>query len=105
MSGFKDQVDTDIYSVFLDLDYFGEEHTVEGCVIPCVIDDDVFSEDADARLMGLTRTGLVLYAKQTDIARPVEGDLLVIDGRSYTVADCRLDMGVYRIGLTRPTSY
>ena len=42
--GFKDMVEKDIMDVFLDIEFFGEKHLIEGSEILIVIDDDKLKE-------------------------------------------------------------
>ena len=44
MSGFKNMVARDIKAVFIDFDFFGEEHKVEGKQIVIVVDNDTLKE-------------------------------------------------------------
>lgn len=104
-SAFRDQLSGDLVSVFLDLEFFGELHHVGGRMIRCVIDEDINHESKVAREFGITDTGFVMFARETDVERLNQGAQLEIDGRIYTVIDWRVDEGLSRVTLSRLTAY
>ena len=93
-------VEQDIYGIFLDIDYFGEIHSVEGVEIPIVIDDNVLKERQGGQDLAVANSTVLLYAHSCDIKRKPVGELLNIDGREYIIDDWMEDMGVATITLS-----
>ena len=82
---FKAMVEADRRRTFLNLDEFGEKHTVEGRAIAAVLDDNALKE----------RQG-----GQEDLpARRPAGEGLNVDGREYIVNDWSEDMGIATVAL------
>lgn len=104
-SAFRDQLAGDIVNVFLDLDFFGELHCVEHRMIKVVLDEDINRQAARANELGTSMTGFVLFCRESDIDRQLEGTQLEIDGRLYTVEDWRTDEGMHRVSLSMRASY
>lgn len=100
MSGFKCMVENDIYHTFLDLDFFGELHLVEGSEIPIVIDDKALKERQGGQELAVAQSALLFYAKSCDVGKRSPGELLNVDGREYIVDDWQEDMGIYTISLS-----
>lgn len=105
MSVFREMLAADIENEFLDLDYFGEEHTVAGKPITCVVDEDIYRDSANGSEYGITGTGKVLYMRESDIQRQLEGTTLELDGCLYTIVSWRVDEGMSRVVITMPTSW
>lgn len=103
MSSFKEQVDADIYSVFLNLDEFAEYHRVEGKEIPVVMDNDALAKLAkigDNRTHGLVEADMLLMGKVTDFPRDLDpGRLLNVDGREMIVISASRDAGLVEVTL------
>lgn len=94
MSAFKDAVQADIRATFLNLEEFGDIHAVNGVPLPCVLDTDVLTEGHPA-LEGVFLNVLTLYVKTSDLPRrPVEGELLYLDGKMHIVRRVAEEMGV-----------
>ena len=100
---FRQSLAADIISVFLDLEFFGETHFVNGHPVKVVIDEDI--QKAGFKGYGVNVDSFLLFARESDLDRPTEGDQVDIDGRLYTVETCRLDEGLFEIVLRRPTAY
>lgn len=98
MSRFKDLVERDIHKTFLNIDFFGEIHCVEGTEIPIVIDDDILkSKQSD---LAVAESAVLFYAHSCDLKRKPVGELLNIDGREYIIDDWAEDMGVSTVTLS-----
>lgn len=93
----------DILNVFLDLEFFGETHYINGHPAKVVIDEDI--QKAGFKGYGVNVDSFLLFVRESDLDRPSEGDQVDIDGRLYTVETCRLDEGLFEIVLRRPTAY
>lgn len=106
MSAFKDMVEADISSVFLNPDEFGETHNLNGANCICVIASDI-TEERKASLAGGKRTPeglhgdyLTICVKSSDLPEvPAQGTSFKVDGKRYTVDACTEDMGMLSIQL------
>ena len=100
MSGFKQMVDQDIKAVFVDLDFFGETHRVEGRDIVIVIDNDTLKEKQGGQDLAVAESGTLFYAKAEDLPkRRPAGQSLNVDGRECIIDDWTEDMGLATIAL------
>lgn len=97
MPSFKAMVDEDILNVFIDVDYFGEVHVVEGKEIPIVIDTDELKDVRDN--YATAESGTVIFAKVADLPVREAGESINIDNREYLIDQWDVDMGVARIVL------
>ena len=98
--GFKDMVEADRMSVFLNLSYFGEMFRVEGKTIPVMLDNDELKRRQGGQDLAVAESGTLLYAKVEDLpSRRVPGSVLNINGRECTIDDWQEDMGMATIVL------
>lgn len=110
---FKDMVESDNLSVFLDTEYFGEEHSIryDGETyekVPCVI-TQLKEQDRSTTMsdhaQGLYRVSAVLHCRLDDIGGilPEKGGKIHISDdafmRRYFVAQAGCDMGMVRLEL------
>ena len=97
---FKDMVEKDIKDVFLDIEFFGEKHLIEGSEILIVIDDDKLKEKQGGQDLAVAESASLFYAYAKDLPkRRSAGQCLNIDHRDYTIDDWSEDMGVATITL------
>ncbi len=85
MSRFKAAVQNDIKAVFLNLEEFGERHTLNGVEVQCVIDKDLTQDFGDSKIIGVFTNLLTIYVDYADIIAPVEGEILSVDGSLHLV--------------------
>lgn len=89
MSRFKDAVQNDIKATFLNLEEFGEWHTLNGLAVQCVIDKNLTQDLSGERVMsgiiGVFSNLLTIYVDGSDIVAPVEGEILSVDGSLHLV--------------------
>lgn len=88
MSRFKAAVQNDIKAVFLNLEEFGEWHTLNGVKVQCVIDRNLTQDYSDTRatqIIGVFVNILTIYVDSSDIPTPVEGEILSVDGSLHLV--------------------
>lgn len=97
---FKLDVALDRSSTFLNLEEFGEEHTVDGYTVPCVLDTVTRAgRDLSIGLPGETYT---LFVRVEDVpGRTPPGAVMVVDGISYVVEAWAEDMGMAEVTLVR----
>lgn len=97
---FKDMVERDIKGVFLDFDFFGETHTVEGKEIVIVVDNDTLKEKQGGQDLAVAESATLFYAHVEDLPkRRAAGESLNVDGRECTIDDWSEDMGIATIAL------
>lgn len=97
---FKDMVERDIKGVFIDFDFFGEMHTVEGREILIVIDNDTLKEKQGGQDLAVAESATLFYAHADDLPkRRAAGEVLNIDGRECIIDDWSEDMGMATIAL------
>lgn len=100
---FKAMVEADRRRTFLNLDEFGEKHTVEGRAIAAVLDDNALNalkERQGGQELSVAESSLLLYAAVEDLpARRPAGEGLNVDGREYIVNDWSEDMGIATVAL------
>ncbi len=108
MSNFKDIVQNDIHSVFLNIQEFGEEHYIDGSSMPVIVDDFEASE-REVKYAG-DRSGTykihrLIYVAEKDFgALPTQGRIITFDGKKYTVQDAVSEGGVHSITLEAVTN-
>lgn len=97
---FKDIISTDIKNVFLNLDEFGETHTIEGAEVTCIVDDDTLQQQAIKSATGTYLGKKLIHVARADLlGRPAVGANLKFDGKTYTVKDCINNDGILSITL------
>lgn len=93
-------IEADRRRTFLNLDEFGEKHTVEGRAIAAVLDDNALKERQGGQELSVAESSLLLYAAVEDLpARRPAGEGLNVDGREYIVNDWSEDMGIATVAL------
>lgn len=98
MSAFKDTVAADRAAVFLSMDEFADEHTVDGVQIVCVIDSDNYAQRAPE--VGVESADMRLFAPSDELQRKEAGDVMDIDGTLYVVVTWADDMGMAEVALS-----
>lgn len=112
---FKDCAAADVNMVFFNASEHADLHTVDGKEMLVVLEDHVLKErsshwEAGAKQnfdTGLYKAGMVLYVKTEDYGpKPMVGKKLVMDKgtdcqRTYSIATCEEECGVYRMTLER----
>ena len=85
MSRFKAAVQNDIKAVFLNLEEFGEWHTINGAKIQCVIDKNLTQDFSGSQILGVFVNILTIYVDSADMPTPVEGEILRVDCSQHLV--------------------
>ena len=97
---FKDQIQRDLDTVFLNLDEFAELHRVEGVQIAVVVSKDELDKLKKGQILGLVEADMLLMGKKADFPDDLEpGRLLNVDGREMIVADSGENMGLVEVAL------
>ena len=100
MMDFKSMLALDVDEVFLCGDEFAEMHRINDEWVECVIDELLTKESADTLtnpMEGVFINGITIYVKTGDIRKPVEGEVLMIDGRMHLVKRVSDEMGLLTI--------
>lgn len=97
---FKEQIQQDLDTVFLNLDEFAELRRVEGKQIPVVVDNNQLVKLKQGQILGLVEADMLLMGKQEDFPADMEPDrLLNVDGREMIVTNSGTDMGLIEVAL------
>lgn len=98
-------VAADIGDVFLNLDEFGELHTVEGREIIIVLAPDQQLPISGGYTLGVSGSSITIEARSSDLPRKKEsGQNLNIDGREYIIDTWNEHMGMSEIKLSQHRS-
>ncbi len=100
---FKDIIKRDIKQTFLNLDEFGEEHSVNG-ETATVIFDDIENVEREKKMQshadGIHVRQYFLYIAADDFGSlPAQGRIVTVDGKKYIVVDATDEAGIYGITL------
>lgn len=100
---FKQAIQGDITSIFLNPDEFGEPHIIDGKKMTVIVDDmeNVEREKKmKSHMDGLYARQMLFYVSAAEFGLlPAQGRLLRFDGKSYQVVDATEESGVYAITL------
>ncbi len=98
---FKEMVAADNAATFLNLDEFGEIHTVEGQQITAIMDSQALKERQAGAELSVAEASLLLYAVVGDLPEErAPGATLNVDGCEYIVSDWSVDAGMATIALS-----
>lgn len=99
---FKGHAAADL-AAFFSLDEFAGEHVLDGQTVRAVVDADLSMERQVRRgvdrLDGVFREERVVFVRAEDVARPVHGQGMVLDGSYYTVEHVAESEGVLELTL------
>ncbi len=104
MSAFKDQITSDIKSVFLNKDEFSDIHIIDGKEMTVQVDENEAVE-RQARGIKLDNEGIyrkqkLIYVAESEFGElPYIGRLLHFDGKIYRVVDAVSEAGIHSITL------
>jgi hypothetical protein len=99
MSAFQDMVRQDM-GVFFNPDEFGEEHSIDGKTVVCVVDDQTYRDRKGGAEFAISQSTVFLFAQSEDLPpRREPGEELRLDGVPYTVETWDEDMGVSSVSL------
>ena len=97
---FKEELQRDLDSVFLNLEEFAEFHRVEGKKIPVVVDNDQLNKLKEGQIIGLIEADMLLMGKEKNFPDNLEpGRLLNVDGREMLIINSGGDMGLVEVAL------
>jgi hypothetical protein len=97
---FKEIVEQDIMSVFMNEMEFADTHNVEGKDIDCVIDNDNMVKFKNSVALGETQADMILFAKREDLPKKLKvGQIISLDAKQMIISSVKIDMGMAQIGL------
>lgn len=102
MPKLQDYLVTDL-ATFFNLGEFAGLHNIDGLQVPAVVDSDILKTRSSSKAEqyeGIYKGEIAVYVKAADLPhRPVFGQEMQLDGKSYLVVECTEDMGVLEIVL------
>lgn len=107
MSAFKDQIAKDNRTVFMNLDEFPDEYTVNGKKMTVMFDNNEMI-DREKRYQykrslyadGVYLKELLIYVLADEFgALPAVGRTLILDGKTYIISDAINEDGIYSLSL------
>lgn len=106
---FKEILNNDIKSVFLNPDEFGEEHMVQGKPMVIVL-DDLENINREKKMQstagGIFAKQILFYVSAEDFGEmPAPNGLVTLDGKRYIVIDVTDEAGIYAITLEANRSH
>jgi hypothetical protein len=93
----REQIDADIFGVFLNTEDFGEIHTINGSQVLCIIDKNNIHMRASMgrRTEGVREDSLFLYIKTSEFSSPPKPfSPIEVDGKEYVIRSVSEEMGV-----------
>lgn len=104
MKTFKDYAQDFDLDTFINLDEFADGHLINGTLLKCVIDDDIFDERSTLsgdRSGGVFKDMISIFIKKEDIEKPLIDEMITVDDEDYRVVEVKENMRMYEIELTR----
>lgn len=104
MKTFKDYAQDFDLDTFINLDEFADDHLINGTLLKCVIDDDIFDERSTLsgdRSGGVFKDMISIFIKKEDIEKPLIDEMITVDDEDYRVVEVKENMRMYEIELTR----
>lgn len=105
MKSFKDLIADDIHNVFMNVDEFGEKHTIDGRAMTITVDNSEIIERSKKQIErtdGIYKKQILFYVSRAEFGRlPAIGSVLQFDGGQYTVTDAVSEGGIYSITIGR----
>jgi len=103
MSAFKEQLAKDLTDVFLNVDEFGDEHTINGVTVKVVVDNDELQQRSDKSGIDLGET--LFFVRVGDMpVKPAVNKELRFDGKIMFIRSFMEDDGLYEITLAQNRS-
>lgn len=104
MKVFKDYAQDFDLDTFINLDEFADDHLINGKLLKCVIDNDIFDERSTLsgdRSGGVFKDMISIFIKKEDIEKPLIDEMITVDDEDYRVVEVKENMRMYEIELTR----
>jgi len=102
----KEQIASDIDSVFFKTDEFAETVVIDGKDVPIILDNDALDGMSDVYAMGLAEGEQFIFIREVDMNRlPQPGEQLTKDGRQWYIRHAVSNMGVFALRIGRERAY
>jgi len=101
VSVFKDEVTSDISSVFLNPDDFAEERMIDGKLVACILASDQTIPITGGYRIAITDAQQELYVRSADVPHKKAGGKMMIGTVAYDIDSWQEDMGIAHIRLSR----
>ncbi|MHB0998209.1 MAG: head-tail joining protein [Armatimonadota bacterium] len=101
---FKDQIAADIDAVFLNLEEFGDPHTVvmggASATVTAVLDTDEANQPGVSSGDGVYYKSKRFHVKESALPKaPIRGKVISIDGDDYLIQDISREIGMLMLTL------
>lgn len=104
MPDFKQQVERDIRSVFLNLKEFGETHEIEGANVIIVPDSDLLVERKSGLDASVADSTFLFHVAERDFPQgKTNGNYIRIDGAEYVIDSVQKNIGMLTVAVSRHT--
>lgn len=102
----RENIFSDISTVFMRDDEFAEDHIFNGKLIRCMVDQDSNLKRKNNNVLDISwdtnRTELHLYIPDSQLdTRPEINTEVLLDGESWRILSCDAEMGMYVVTLTQ----
>lgn len=101
--GFKGVIRADVHKVFLNIEEFSDMHMINGTEMAVQIDSNEQIEREkryNQNMDGIYKNQKLIFVAASDFGPlPKQGSLLIMDKRTYRVADAIDEDGIYSITL------
>lgn len=106
---FRDVIKADVTNVFMNLEEFASEHTLNDVTVPAVVESEALDTTTyrmigDARERagtGIYTGGKIVYVSAEDFGQPQAGTGIVLDGRRYKVTSSEKQDGVVKFTIQK----
>lgn len=108
--GFKDQLKKDL-DIFINLNDFGELHTLDTKEIAMIVEEDDFNSkagrtrDFEEATQNIYEAVITIHLKESDYRKPAVGKRITLDGDKYYVVGSSVIDGILKINLVANESY
>ncbi|MBS6957852.1 MAG: hypothetical protein KH225_05170 [Proteobacteria bacterium] len=101
MTSFREMLQDDVDSVFLNEEEFAEIHEINGKKIKCVIDKDIRAALGNsgeaAEFLGVFRNTLTVFINAKEMSPPKAGSRFAIDGSLHLVVESYVEDGMLKV--------
>lgn len=94
MSLFKQMVENDIRSTFLNMDEFADVHSIDGSDVVCVVDTNTGAPDRFEATDGIYMDTKRVFFHDGDYEPPAIGEVVSLDGSYHRLRAVSREMGV-----------
>ena len=100
MSAFTDLVASD-RDIFIDLDFFGENHSIDGVTVKIVIDNDKLEQLKAGMNNDIVTSSILFYVRTADIGSYAPQQIINFDKKISRIDLVQEDMGITTIAISQ----